>query len=101
MRQPRRNWISRSAGRSSGDQPRHRSSTGAEQETARIDEFLSRFFGAGNDAGLYPEIIEPFMQSLRRGRRRTGSPAPLRSRNVTHFALYVIAPGPSGCHPDR
>ena len=73
-------------------------STGTEQETARIDEFLSRFFGPGNDAGRYPAIIEPFIQNLRRG---DGTPAvlPRFMKDSDGFALYVIPSGPSGVTP--
>jgi hypothetical protein len=45
----------------------HRSSPEVAHETARIEEFLRRFFGAGNDAARYPEIVEPFIRSLRGG----------------------------------
>lgn len=68
-----------------------RSSPEAERQAARIDEFLQRFFGEGNDAGRYPEIVGPFMQSLRRG---DDAPAvlPRFVEEQDKFALYVIAP---------
>src|ERR1022692_2731481 len=73
-------------------------STGTEQKTARIDEFLSRFFGPGNDAGRYPAVIEPFIQNLRRG---DGTPAvlPRFIMDSDGFALYVIPCGASGVTP--
>lgn len=68
-----------------------RPSPEAEREAARIDEFLQRFFGEGNDAGRYTEIVGPFMQSLRRG---DDAPAvlPRFVEEKDKFALYVLAP---------
>ena len=80
----------------------HNSGHGPEAEptadTARIDEFLRRFFGPGNDAGRYPEIIDPFVRSFRQA---DGTPAvlPRFVKDRDQFALYVIAPGPSGFLP--
>jgi hypothetical protein len=73
----------------------YRASIDEEQETARIDEFLRRFFGTGNDAGRYVEIIEPFAQSLRRG---DDAPAvlPRFVKDSDEFTLYVIAASASG-----
>jgi hypothetical protein len=67
-----------------------RSRPEAEREAARIDEFLQRFFGEGNDAGRYPGVIAPFIQSLRRG---DDAPAvlPRFVEERGEFALYVIA----------
>ena len=78
----------------------HNSAADAEADpaTRRIDEFLRRFFGPGNDAGSYPEIIDPFVRSFRRA---DDAPAvlPRFVKDRDQFALYVIAPGPSGFLP--
>jgi hypothetical protein len=66
--------------------------TTAEQNEARADELLRRFFGPGNDAGLYPEIIAPFLRSLRCGEDApVVLPRYVKDRDA--FALYVIAAG--------
>ncbi len=76
----------------------YRPGTATAQDTARIEEFLGRFFGAGNDADSYTEIIEPFVKSLRRG---DDAPAvlPRFVKERDTFALYVIAAGPSNIIP--
>ncbi len=76
----------------------HRSSPEATHETARIDEFLRRFFGTGNDASRYTEIVEPFVRSLRGG---DDAPAvlPRFVKERDAFALYVIAAGQAGVRP--
>ena len=76
----------------------NRSGATAESDSARIEQFLAQFFGTGNDAGLYREIIEPFVQSLRRG---DDAPAilPRYDKERDTFALYVIASGPSYVDP--
>jgi hypothetical protein len=75
-----------------------RASADAEQEAVRLEEFLQRFFGEGNDASRYPEIVEPFVQSLRRG---DDAPAvlPRFVRERDQFALYVIAPDTAAVMP--
>jgi hypothetical protein len=76
------------------DQP----GTTAEQNEIRTEEFLHRFFASGNDADAYPEIIGPFLQSLR---RRDDAPVvlPRYVKDRDTFALYVIAAGPSDVVP--
>jgi len=78
--------------------PGDRASADAEQEAARLEEFLQRFFGEGNDASRYPEVVEPFVQSLRRGE---DAPAvlPRFVRERDQFALYVIAPDTAAIMP--
>jgi hypothetical protein len=63
-------------------------------DTPRVDEFLRRFFGPGNDANLYPQVILSFVQSLQRG---DDAPAvlPRFVKDRDEFALYVIADSPS------
>jgi len=71
-----------------------RPSTDIKLDAARIDEFLRQFFGPGNDANLYPLIIEPFIQSLRKGGDApTVLPRFVKDRD--EFMLYVIADSPS------
>jgi hypothetical protein len=66
----------------------------AKPDPGRIEEFLADFFGAGNDAGQYPETIEPFIQALR---RRDDSPLvlPRYIRHGNQFQIYVIPEDPT------
>jgi hypothetical protein len=70
------------------------SSSDIKPESARIDEFLRRFFGPGNDANLYPQTTEPFVESLRRD---DDAPVvlPRFVKDRDEFALYVTADSPS------
>src|SRR5262245_19311985 len=59
------------------------------RRAGRIEEFLGNFFGAGNDAGQYSEIIERFVQALRR--RDDGLLVlPRYIRHVDQFKMYVV-----------
>jgi hypothetical protein len=63
----------------------------ANQEADRTEEFLGQFFGEGNDAGQYPEIIEPFTRALS---HRGDSPLvlPRYIRRDDRFTMYVVPP---------
>jgi hypothetical protein len=61
----------------------------AEHHDGRTEEFLGNFFGAGNDAGQYREIIEPFTQALHR-RDDSLLVLPRYIRHVDQFKVYVV-----------
>lgn len=76
----------------------NQSSANANRDEARADELLRRFFGPGNDADLYPDVIEPFLQSLR---REDDAPVvlPRYVKDRDAFALYVVAARPTDVAP--
>lgn len=61
----------------------------AKHHDGRTEEFLGNFFGAGNDAGQYREIIEPFIQALRR-QDDSLLVLPRYIRHVDQFKVYVV-----------
>jgi len=61
------------------------------QDPGRAEEFLRNFFGTGNDAGQYPEIIEPFIQALHR-RNDSLLVLPRYIRRGDQSRMYVVPP---------
>lgn len=68
--------------------------TRREEGSDRVEGFLRRFFGEGNDAGQFGETIRPFLDSLRRG---DDAPVvlPRYSARTDSFSMYVIATSPA------
>jgi hypothetical protein len=63
----------------------------AKQEPDRPEDFLSTFFGEGNDAGHYADTIEPFIQAL----SRRGDSVLVLPRYISRddrFRMYVVPP---------